>query len=201
MSWYQKRIVPRLLNSEMGSDELEKIRRVVLADAVGTVLEIGVGPGYNIPLYKNVSKLYALDPSKELIEIAKTRAGSSAFLVEFLNAGAESVPLEDHSVDTVVSTWTLCSVSDPKKVLSEIKRVLRPQGNFIFVDHGASPNPFLRAAQTGLTAITKYFTGNCHYDRKIVNLLKGAGFSVKKIEHPREKFKPLIYNYQGIATI
>lgn len=201
MGWYQKVIVPRLLNSEMGSEELKEIRRVVLADAVGVVLEIGVGPGYNIPIYKNISKLYALDSSKELIEIAKTRVGSSTFPVEFLNAGAESVPLPDHLVVTVVSTWTLCSVSDPKKVLNEIKRVLRPQGNFIFVDHGASPNPFLQVAQAGLTAITKYFTGNCHYDRGIEDLLKEAGFSIKKIEHPREKFKPLIYNYQGIATL
>lgn len=199
-NWYQKIIVPRLLNSEMGSDELEKIRRVVLADATGSVLEIGVGPGYNIPLYKNISKLYALDPSQELIEIAKTRAGSLTFPIEFLNAGAESLPLPDHSVDTVVSTWTLCSVSDPRKVLTEVKRVLRPQGNFIFVDHGASPNLFLQIIQTGLTSITKYFTGNCHYDRKIEELMREVGFNIKKIEHPREKFKPLIYNYQGIAT-
>ncbi len=200
MSWYQKVVVPRLLNSEMGSEELEKIRRVVLADAAGIVLEIGVGPGYNIPLYKNIAKLYALDPSKELIEIAKTRANPSDFSIEFLNGGAENIPLPDHAVDTVVSTWMLCSVSDPKKVLSEIKRILRPQGNFIFVDHGASPNPALRIIQTLLTSVTKYFTGNCHYDRKIEELMKEVGFTIKKIEHPREKLKPLIYNYQGIAN-
>ena len=200
MGWYQKAIVPRLLNSEMASEKLEEMRRVVIADATGVALEIGVGPGYNIPIYKNISKLYALDPSKELIEIAKTRANSSTFSIEFLNAGAENIPLSNASVDTVVSTWTLCSVSDLKKVLREIKRVLRPQGNFIFIDHGASPNPLLRAAQTGLTAITKYFTGNCHYDRDIGGLLKDAGFSIKKIKHPPQKFRPLIYNYQGIAS-
>lgn len=201
MGWYKRKIVPRLLNFKMGSDEFEKIRRVVLTDASGIVLEIGVGPGHNIPLYKNVSKLYALDPSRELIEIAKTRANFSAFSVEFLNAGAESIPLQDHSVDTVVSTWTLCSVSDPKKALNEVKRVLRPQGSFIFFDHGASPNPILRIIQTGATSIMKYFTGNCHYDRKIDELIKEAGFVIKKIEHPRKKFNPLIYNYQGIASL
>ncbi len=201
MNWYQKNIVPRLLNSEMGSKELEEIRRVVLASACGIVLEIGVGPGYNLPLYKNISKLYALEPSKELTDIAKTRANTLLFPVEFLNTGAENISLPQHSVDTVVSTWTLCSVSDPKKVLQEIKRVLRPEGNFIFVDHGASPNFALRAIQTGLTSVTKYFTGNCHYDRKLEELIREAGFIIKKIEHPHEQFKPLIYNYQGVATL
>jgi ubiquinone/menaquinone biosynthesis C-methylase UbiE len=199
MSWYQKNIVPRLLSSGMSSKQLEKIRHSVLRDAKGVVLEVGIGPGYNIPLYKNISKLYALDPSKELIEIARTRNNSSGFPVEFLNEPAEKIPLPNSSVDTVVSTWTLCSVSDPKQVLSEIKRVLRPQGNFIFVDHGASPNLFIRTIQMALTPLTKYFTGNCHYNREIETLLKEVGFSIKKIEHPHERFKPLIYNYQGIA--
>ncbi|MES2088060.1 MAG: methyltransferase domain-containing protein [Patescibacteria group bacterium] len=198
-SWYQKNIVPRLLNFEMGGDDLEKIRRVVLEKVKGAVLEIGVGPGYNFALYKNISKLFALEPSKELIEIAKTRLGSTSFPIEFLNTGAEHIPLPDHSVDTVVSTWTLCSVSDPRKVLSEIKRVLRPSGSFIFVDHGASPNFLIRMIQTASTFFTKYFTGNCHYDRQLEKLIRGAGFDIKKIEHPREGFKLLIYNFQGVA--
>ncbi len=198
-NWYQKVIVPRLLNSEMGSEELAQIRREVLGDASGVVLEIGVGPGYNLPLYKSILMLYALEPSKELIEIAKTRVGPS-FPIEFLNTGAEHIPLPDHSIDTVVSTRTLCSVTDPTKVLSEILRVLKPQGSFIFADHGASPSLALRAVQTGLTSITKYFTGNCHYNRQLEKLIIEAGFIIKKIEHPHERFKPLIYNYQGVAA-
>lgn len=189
-----------MLNSEMGSERFEKIRRMALVDASGIVLEIGVGPGYNLPLYKNISKLYALEPSKELTDIAKTRAVSLAFPVEFLDAGAEDIPLPDRSVDTAVSTWTLCSVTDPERALKEIARVLRPQGKFIFVDHGASPNPGLRAIQTLFTSVTKYFTGNCHNDRQLERLIKEAGFDIEKIEHPRERFGPLIYNYQGIAV-
>ena len=184
----------------MGSKELENIRREVLVNATGTVLEIGVGPGYNIPLYKNISKLYALEPSQELTEIAKTRAVSVSFPIEFLNTGAESVPLPDQSVDTAVSTWTLCSVNNPKKVLEEIARVLRPTGRFIFVDHGASSSSVLRVIQTILTSVTKYFTGNCHYDRSIEKLIREAGFEIQKIEHPAERGKPLIYNYQGVAV-
>ena len=198
-NWYQKYILPRLLNSEMGSADLEKIRRTVLSETSGIVLEIGVGPGYNIPLYKNISKLYALEPSKELAKIAKKRSEGSSFPIEFLLTGAESIPIPDQSVDTVVSTWTFCSVTDPQKVLKEIMRVLRPKGRFIFVDHGASPALAIRVVQTTLTSITKYFTGNCHYNRQIDKLISKAGLSIKNMDHPRERFKPLIYNYRGIA--
>lgn len=199
-SWYQRKVVPRLLNSEMGSEELKEIRLEVLKDATGTVLELGVGPGYNLPLYKNISKLYALEPSTELIVIAKRRAGNLSYPVEFLATGAESIPLPDGSVDTAVSTWTLCSVKDLKKVLNEVARVLRPRGKFIFADHGASPSGGIHAAQTLFTSVTKYFTGNCHYDRQIEVKIKEADFEITQMKHPTEKFKPLIYNYQGIAV-
>ncbi len=200
-SWYQKHILPQLLISAMGRVEFEKIRPRVLADASGVVLEIGVGAGHNLPLYTNVSKLYALEPFPELVSLAKTRAQSLSFPVKFLVAGAEHIPLPDKSVDTVVSTWTLCSVGDPQKVLHEIARVLRPAGSFVFVDHGASPNTLVRAIQTIGTSVTKYFTGNCHYSRPIEVLLKEAGFTITKISHPTERFKPLIYNYQGVARV
>lgn len=199
-NWYQRIVVPRMLNFGMGSKEFERVRRAVLKDASGTVLEIGVGPGYNIPLYNNISKLYALEPSEELIKIAKARMGPSSFPIEFITAGAEHIPLPDHSIDTVVSTWTLCSVTDPEQVLQEIKRVLRLEGRFVFADHGASPNVGLRLVQTVCTSVSKYFTGNCHYDRDIEGLIKKAGFAIRKIDHPQEKFSPLIYNYQGLAV-
>ena len=183
----------------MSADEFEPIRREVLADARGTVVEIGVGPGYNLPIYTNVTKVYALEPSKELVEIAKGRAQSLSFPFEFLVTGAEEIPLADASVDTVVSTWTLCSVTDPEKVLSEIRRVLRAGGKFIFVEHGATHIAFLHGIQRILTPITKHFTGNCHYDRKMQELITGAGFTIEKMSHPKEK-SLLIYNYQGVAT-
>lgn len=200
-SWYNKIIVPRLLNSAMGSSEFEKIRRVVVAEASGIVLEIGLGPGYNFPFYKNISKLYALEPSRELTEIAKTRTNSLSFPVDFLKARAENIPLPDQSVDTVVSTWTMCSVHDPRKVLEEIKRVLKTGGKFVFVDHGASPNKITRTVQKVLTPITKPFTGNCHYDRPIEKLIEEAGFQIEKMEHPQERSRPLVYNYQGVARV
>ncbi len=197
-NWYKKTILPRLINTGMDSPELEAIRRTVLMDASGVVLEIGIGPGHNIPLYRDISKLYALEPSKELIAIAKSRV-PGPFFVEFLHTGAESIPLPDQSVDTVVSTWTLCSVNDPEKVLKELARVLRPDGRFIFVEHGACSTPFLHTVQTALTFVTKHFTGNCHYDRSMEKLIREAGFKIQKMEHPKKRYKPLMYNYQGYA--
>jgi len=195
MNWYERTILPRFLNSAMSRAEFTKIRPKVIEQATGTVLEIGAGAGHNLPFYKNVSKVFALEPSEKLIAIAKKQ--NCSIPVEFLNTGAEQIPLADNSVDTVVSTWTLCSVKDPKTVLKEIRRVLRPGGKFVFIDHGASPNFLIRIVQSAFTPLTKHFTGNCHLDRNIEELVKNAGFNVANIAHSRERFRPLIYNYQG----
>src|SRR3989338_3999979 len=148
-NWYQKIIVPRLLNSKMGSETHEKIRRETLVEASGIVLEIGAGPGYNFPFY-------------------------------------EKIPLPDCSVDTVISTWTLCSVAVTRKVLSEVARVLKPQGKFVFVDHGASPHFGILILQMAFTSVNKYFTGNCHHDRQIEKLIIEAGLDIKKIKYPHD---------------
>lgn len=185
----------------MGDKDLVETRRSVLRHASGTVLEIGSGPGYNFPLYGAISKLYALEPSPELSALAAKHRGATSFPIEFIQSGAEHIPLPDQSVDTVVSTWTLCSVTSPDLVLHEIRRVLRPGGTFLFVEHGASPNTFLHILQSVLTRITKYFTGNCHYDRDIEKLLSTAGFTMQATSHPPEPSRPLIYNTQGSASV
>ena len=181
----------------MGRSGIEEIRPRVIEKATGVVLEIGAGAGHNLPLYGHATKIFALEPSRELQEIAKKR--SVKVPVEFIVASAEHIPLANHSVDTVVSTWTLCSVTNPKVVLSEIRRVLRPGGLFVFADHGRSPNTFVRAVQHIFTPITKVFTGNCHLNRNIEALVKEAGFTIQMIEYSRERFKPLMYNYLGVA--
>ncbi len=198
-NWYQHKVLPRLLNLAMSSPKLEKIRLLVVAKASGVVLEIGAGAGHNIPLYKNSSKLYVLEPSEELLAIAKTRP--AAMPIEFLSGGAEYISLPDQSIDTVVSTWTLCSVADPEKVLLELVRVLRPGGNFLFVDHGISPNFLTRSMQRILTPLIRHIAGNCHLDRDIEKIITRAGFAISYLEHPRWPLKPLIYNYKGIASV
>jgi len=183
----------------MGTSEIEILRRDVLKGVSGVVLEIGVGPGHNLPIYRNILKLYALEPSQELINIARTRAQGLSFPVEFLKESAENISLADGSIDTVVSTWTLCSIPDPRVALKEIARVIRPGGIFIFIDHGASPHALIRAMQKILTPITKYFTGNCHMDRDIEGLIREAGFRLRTVSHFYERSKPLMFNTQGTA--
>ena len=185
----------------MGSAEIEKLRPGVINAALGVVLEIGAGSGHNFSLYKNISKLYALEPSKELSDMAQKRTSNLTFPVEFLSASAEQIPLPNESVDTVVSTWTLCSIPRPEKALKEITRVLRPKGHFVFIDHGISPKFFIRILQHVLTPFVKYFTGNCHLNRDIRKLIRTSGFNIQKLEQFHEKSKPLIYNNRGIATL
>lgn len=198
---YNRLILPGLLDSEMGSPELIETRKVIAGFASGVTLEIGFGSGHNLPFYKNITKLYALDPSQGSLDIARSRMKGINFPVDFICKSAEHIPLPDNSVDTVVSTWALCSVRRPKKVLSEIARVLRPGGVFAFTEHGASPRFFIRVIQWMFTNVSKYFTGNCHYDRRIDALIQGEkGFTIQKMEYPPEEGRPLIYNYEGFAT-
>lgn len=200
-NWYQRKVLPKILNRTMSSADLESTRKSVIGKAAGVVLEIGAGAGHNLPIYGNISKLYALEPSNELRALAEAKAKNLSFPVEFLAVGAEHIPLPDKSVDTAVSTWTLCSVSDPLQVLKEIARILRPGGTFVFVDHGASPGTLTRSAQTVLTHLTKHFAGNCHLDRNIQTLIEDAGLHITEMSHPTELSRPLAYNYQGVAVV
>lgn len=199
MNWYKRKVLPKLLDKGMGTDKLASIRMRIVGKARGVVLEIGSGPGYNFQHYKNVDKLYLLEPSKELIEISKKRTAGGALPVVYLNAKAEKIPLEDSSVDTVVSTWTMCSVEDPLKVLNEIKRVLKPGGQLIFIEHGASPKILVRFLQSSLSFVTKYFTGNCHYDRDFKKMIDKTGFRRVGIDIYGESLRPLVYNYEGVV--
>ncbi len=191
--------MPLILARELGSPEIQAIRKEVLAQATGTVLEIGSGLGYNFPFYPHIDKLYAVEPIEALITRSKEKMSTVPFAVEFLNTGAENIPLPDHCIDTVVSTWTLCSVANLSQTLSEIKRILKPTGVFIFVDHGASPRYFVRFIQTIWTLLMRHFTGNCHHNRHISDALTKAGFTIEHITCSAEPRSILIYNYEGIA--
>lgn len=183
----------------MGDAEFSETRELVVGSAKGVVLEIGFGPGYNLPFYSGVERLYALEPSRELYEYATERIKGVSFPIESLFCGAEQIPLPDSSVDSVVSTWTLCSVSDVQKVLSEIRRVLKPSGTFLFVEHGLSPKQPNATIQKVATPVTKYFTGNCRMDRNIELLITNAGFRIDEITKAPEDGRPLMFSYRGIA--
>jgi ubiquinone/menaquinone biosynthesis C-methylase UbiE len=196
---YNKHILPRLLDRDMRSAEFNETRREVVRQATGTVLEIGFGSGYNVPFYTDIKKLYALDPSRELFAYAKERIAAAPFPVEYLQNSAEEIPLEDNSVDTVVSTWSLCSIPDLPKALKEIKRVLKFNGEFLFVEHGQSPKKINAAGQKMLTPVTRHFTGNCHLDRKIDDFITDSGLIMERIEMLPEEGRPLMFSYQGVA--
>lgn len=196
---YNKYILPRLLDKDMRAVEFNETRKNVVEQARGVVLEIGFGSGYNLPFFRNVEKFYALEPSAELYQYAKNRISEVNFPFEYIQSSAESIPLNDNSVDTVVSTWTLCSIPDLSKTLTEVHRVLKPGGKFLFVEHGKSPVRFYSLLQNLLTPITKPFTGNCHLNREIDSYIKESGLIIEKIETFTEEGRPLMYSFKGVA--
>lgn len=199
-SWYERVILPRLVSYDMDDPALYETRAELLKNVRGTVLELGAGAGYNFPFYTDVEKVYALEPSAGLIELAKEEAAKVSFPVEFLQGHSESISLLDDSIQTVVSTWTLCSVDDIQQTLKEVARVLAPGGTFVFVEHGASPNHFRRVIQSIHTIFSKRFMGNCHYDRHIGRALHKAGFHIDELRCSDEPGSILIYNYEGVAS-
>lgn len=201
MNLYKKYILPRFLNSGMKKEVLRTERPGVIEHASGNVLEIGFGSGLNLPFYKNITKLYAVDPSLELYNLAKGEIEKVSFPVEFIQASAEKLPFPDNFFDSVVSTWTLCSVSDPKLALKEIARVLKPSGKFTFIEHGRSPKVVWSVLQNIITPFSKPFTGNCHLNRAIDKMIINKQFKIIKLEKFTEKYKPLFFSYKGIAII
>jgi ubiquinone/menaquinone biosynthesis C-methylase UbiE len=203
MNVYERYFLPRLIHWSMQSRMATAERRKVIPLASGTVLEVGVGSGLNLPFYgPNVRRLYALDPSRELWKMACKRLREAPFPVECLAVSAERMSLTDNSVDTVVSTWTLCTIPDPSLALSEIRRVLKPDGQLIFVEHGRSPDPGVEAWQNRLTPVWKRVAGGCHLNRRIDALIADAGFDITRIERGYSRGPKLItYFYKGLAQI
>lgn len=204
-NFYRKKVLPRLINASMKDEELNRDRAAVVQQAVGTVLEIGVGSGLNFPFYPpTIKKLYAVDPSKELWLLAQSRLKGLAFPVEFIQASAEKIPLLNASVDCVIATWTFCSIPNPSIALSEVRRVLKPRGLFLFVEHGRSCEAKVAAWQRRLDPIWTLVSGGCHLSRRIDEELLVQGFEMDQLQqgywsgrHRRSKL--FTYFYSGIA--
>lgn len=200
MSFYSKHILPKYLDATMQGVSKDIQRKEVVSQASGTVLEIGFGSGLNLPFYKNISKLYAVDPSVELYELAKERLQKTNFTLEYLPVSAEEIPLPDNAIDFVISTWNLCSIPHPEKALKEIFRILKPEGKFLFIEHGKSDNKILSSIQTLITPISKKIAGGCHWDRDMEKLIKEAGFVFEKLEKFTMKGRPLGRMYKGVGV-
>lgn len=202
MSLYQKYLLPKLLNWAMKAPALSKLRSELIPSAEGKVLEIGMGSGLNLPHYDGISGLIGLEPSEELQNLAEDMLTHADFPSEMLTGSAEDIPLESNTFDTVVMTWTLCSVTDPVLALSEIKRVIKPGGKVIFAEHGKSPDQNIRKLQKTLNPLWSRIAGGCQLNREIVDLYESSGFKFKSMERGYlEGPKFATYNYRGVAAL
>jgi ubiquinone/menaquinone biosynthesis C-methylase UbiE len=182
MGFYNDRVAPYLIALAMRQRNLAEYRRRLVPTAHGRVLEIGIGSGLNLPFYgAAVEHIFGLDPSSQLLAMAKRRVRRMHGTVTLIEGAAEAIPLEDGAVDTVVMTWTLCSVAAPSAVLREIRRVLNPGGDLLFIEHGASPDPDVAKWQDRLTPFWKHISGGCHLNRDAALLLTSAGFNVREL--------------------
>jgi ubiquinone/menaquinone biosynthesis C-methylase UbiE len=200
VGFYERRILPWLIDFGMGRKQLERLREQLVGRARGRVLEIGIGSGRNLPFYpRNLDVLLGLDPSRELLEMARAHATWVHFPVELNEGRAEEIPLDDHAVDHVVMTWTLCSVADPIRVLLEVRRVLRPGGSLLFIEHGQASDPGVRRWQDRLTPIWRRVAGGCHLNRPIDRLIEAAGLRLAELETGHLVKGPRIatYHYRG----
>jgi len=204
-TFYEKNILPYVLNLSCNSKPIDYQRKKVIPDATGKVLEIGIGPGSNLKHYDNtkVTSILGIDPSKELNQIAKKRAEKNNLNIEFLIESASNLSAESKSIDTVVSTYALCSIPEPEKTLQEIKRVLKDDGIFIFSEHGLSPDKSVSFVQNITDSFYPKIAGGCHTNRHIENLIYDNGFEFIELNNiylpGTQKF--LGYNYWGKAKV
>jgi len=200
MGFYQDQVVPLLTNLSMRNKYLVAYRDGVVPAAAGRVLEVGIGSGINLPRYSsNVQHLIGLEPSPKLLGMAR-HAGRRSFPLDLIEGSAEEIPLETASVDTVVTTWTLCTIPDAGRALHEMRRVLKPGGRLLFVEHGRAPDPNVVWWQDRLTPMWKRMGGGCHLNRAIGSLIESAGFRFERCETGYMRGpKPMTFMYEGSA--
>ncbi len=201
MGFYEDRILPHLVHLAMRRDTFSAYRRRLVPSARGRVLEIGIGSGLNLPLYTHAAThVIGLDRSPRLLSMARQVHPETGVPIELIEGSAESLPMEDESVDTVVTTWTLCTIPDVVAALGEMRRVLKPSGELLFVEHGRSPDARVRRWQDRLTPVWRRLGGGCHLNRPIRELLEGSGFRLERIETGYMKGpKPMAFMYEGCA--
>ena len=203
MGFYDKYILPKFLNCACGTKPINYQREKIVPLAKGIVLDIGIGSGLNIPFYNksNIDRLYGLDPSEELLKIAKPLAKKNELEIEFLQCGAEAIPLPDQSIDTVLITYTMCTIPDIKLSNSEIMRVLKPEGQLLFCEHGLAPDKNIAKWQRRINPIWSKLAGGCNLNRDIPKLITSSGFKISNMEEMYLPSTPKFagYNYWGVA--
>tara|TARA_B110000908_G_C10112831_1_gene383886 strand:- start:126 stop:758 length:633 start_codon:yes stop_codon:yes gene_type:complete len=209
MSFYNKYILPSFLNCACGAKPILYQRGKVVPLAEGLVLEVGIGSGLNIPFYDagKVSKVIGLDPSPELNEMAQKvvnkTAAENGLDVEIILGSAEAMPFPDDHFDTVVITYTLCTIPNAEAANLEIRRVLKPDGKLVFCEHGLAPDAGVAKWQGRIDPLWGKIAGGCHLNRDIPELINSAGFTIQTLEQMYLPSTPKFagYNYWGVAVI
>jgi ubiquinone/menaquinone biosynthesis C-methylase UbiE len=201
MGFYSRHILPALIELAMRQPVLRPYRERAIAAAAGDVVEIGVGSGFNLPLYRAPAhRVAAIEPSPALLRRAALRAAAAAVPVALIEGSAEALPFAAGSIDTVVTTWTLCTIPDVARALREMRRVLRPDGRLLFVEHGRASDPRVARWQDRLDPLWSRLAGGCHLNRRIDALLREAGFAVAAVANPLLPGLPTHgYLYEGTA--
>jgi ubiquinone/menaquinone biosynthesis C-methylase UbiE len=204
MGFYENRILPFMIDLACGSPVILDQRRKVVPEATGRVLEVGMGSGLNLSFYDpaKIEVVFGLEPSEGMRRKAAPRVEAAPFEVRWLDLPGEEVPLEDDSVDTVLLTYTLCTIPDHARALAQMRRVLRPGGRLLFCEHGAAPEPKTRRWQDRINPLWKRIAGGCNLNREIPRLIEEAGFAVQQVEaeYVPETPKIAAFNYRGVAV-
>lgn len=203
MSFYEKYILPRFINCACGTKPITYQRRKVVPQASGQILEIGIGTGLNLQHYdpEKVEKVIGLDPSEASWELARKNNPEVKFPLEFIGLPGEEIPLDDDSIDTVLLTFSLCTIPDPVKALEGMRRVLKPGGQLIFAEHGRAPDANVRKWQDRINPYWQVIAGGCQLNRDIPDLLNQGGFSITQMDTMYLPSTPRFagFNYWGIA--
>lgn len=204
MGLYNKYLLPKVIDWACRQNSSRKQREKVIPYAYGNVLEIGIGSGLNLPFYnkENVKHLTAIDPSIEIWNQNKFNIKNLPFDVDFIKASAENIPANNNCFDTVVITYTLCSIRDTIAALDEIKRVLKINGQLLFCEHGKAPDKSTQKLQNFINPVWKILGGGCTLNKNIPSIIQNNGFKINKIDVMYiPGWKPASFNYWGIAQI
>ena len=202
MGWYDDRILPKLVDLSCGTNSINKQREKVVPLAAGDVLEIGFGGGLNLPYYdrNHVRKVWGLEPSAGMRKRARKLIATTDIDVELIDLPGEDIPLLDNSVDTVLVTYTLCTIADVSAALAGMRRVLKPDGRLLFTEHGRAPDIGVRRWQDRLNPGWKKFAGGCNMNRDIAGTIEDAGFSLAEDNRMYiPGIRILNYHYWGTA--